>query len=208
MPLKSLTIAFDDAPIPADVSSLIREADRRIEAFQRDARIPGFIPCDFRLAYRFLKQLADSDMTPGKLFCEWGSGFGVVTCLASLLDFDAVGIEIEPELVDEANQLAEQFDLPVEFFEGSFLPKGCTLGSTLGTGSSWLKTEECDPATEFGLEPRDFDVIFAYPWPDDEEGTARLFEKHAAVGALFASYHGGDDFRLLRKVSAGKRRAR
>lgn len=204
MPLKDLQLGLDAAPLPADVASFVREAERRIEEFQRYARVPGFIPCDFELAYRFLRSLAAADLTRGRLFCEWGSGFGVVACLASLLDFDAIGIEIEEELVDEANRLADAFGLPVEFLCGSYLPKGCELAAQLGNGSSWLKTDECDAGAEFGLEPCDFDVIFAYPWPDDEEATAKLFERHARRGAVFASYHGGDDFRLKRKVGRGR----
>ncbi len=200
MPLKDLDVTFDPAPIPADIASFLREADRRIEEFQRYCRVPGFIPCDFGLAYRFLRALAAAELTRGKLFCEWGSGFGVVACLASQLDFDAVGIEIEAELVLEAERLADAFGLPVEFMQGSYLPKDCELSAQLGQGSSWLKTDECDAGAEFGLEPNDFDVIFAYPWPEDEDATAKLFERHAARGAVFASYHGGDDFRLKRKV--------
>jgi hypothetical protein len=208
MPLKDLSVALDQASIPADVASFIREAERRIEEFQRSCRVPGFIPCDFTLAYRFLRAVSAAELTRGRLFCEWGSGFGVVACLASLLDFDAIGIEIEAELVDEAARLADAFGLPVEFMEGSYLPKGCELGAQLGTGSSWLKTEECDAGAEFGLEPCDFDVIFAYPWPEDEDATAKLFERHARRGAVFASYHGGDDFRLKRKVDGRKKTSR
>ena len=51
-----------------------------------------------------------------------------------------------------------------------------------------------------GLEVRDFDLIFAYPWPNDEELTASLFERFAAPGALLLTYDETDAVRLRRKV--------
>ena len=63
--------------------------------------------------------LAANDILPGTLFCEWGSGFGVVTCLAAMLEFDASGIEIESDLVDAAEDLSADFGLAVEFMCGS-----------------------------------------------------------------------------------------
>src|SRR4029079_19467023 len=106
---------------------------------------------------------------------EWGSGFGVVACLAAMLDFDAVGIEIESDLVDEAQQLADDFDLPVEFFCGGFIPRGSAIHA--GSGYSWLSTDESTGDGVLGLDPDDFDVTFAYPWPDEEGATETLFER-------------------------------
>jgi hypothetical protein len=41
-----------------------------------------------------------------------------------MLGIDACGIEIEGELMDAAQQFADDFGLPVEFIRGSFIPKG------------------------------------------------------------------------------------
>src|SRR5579885_3294362 len=114
MALLDVKLTVADAELPADVRALLREADRRIERFQRDCHVPGFVPSDFAGAYRVLRALQEADAAPGGLFCEWGSGFGVVACLAALLGYDAHGIEIEGELVDAARELAADFDLPVE----------------------------------------------------------------------------------------------
>src|SRR5947209_3813753 len=105
MPLADLPLELEDAPLPGDVAAFVREAYRRIEAFQQDSRVPGFVPSDLEQAYRVLRAVA-VHVPPGALFCEWGSGFGVIACLAAMLDFDAVGIEIEESLVDEAERLA------------------------------------------------------------------------------------------------------
>jgi hypothetical protein len=192
--------------IPADVRSFLREADRRIEDFQRYSRVPGFVPSDFPRVYRVLRAVAEAKATPGNLFCEWGSGFGVTACLAAMLDFDAVGIEIDSDLVDAAQKLADDFGLPVEFIRGSFIPKGGEVCADLTNDFAWLTMEETHTNEEFGLDPHDFDVIFAYPWPDEEGVTERLFDRYARAGALLITYHGGDDLRLRRKKAKKKRR--
>src|SRR5207248_7770524 len=124
MPLVDLPLPVAGTTIPRDVRVFLREAGRRIRRFQRDHTVASFVPSDFRCVYLTLRALAETGLCPGNLFCEWGSGFGVVACLAALLDFDVCGIEIEDELVDAAEQLAADFDLPVEFVRGSFLPAG------------------------------------------------------------------------------------
>ncbi len=197
MPLVDLPLPADNAAIPGDVRAFLREADRRIEQFGRACRVPGFVPSDFAGAYRLLRSLAEGVVPCGNLFCEWGSGFGVVTCLATMLDFDACGIEIEGELVDAARRLADDFDLPATFVRGSFIPAGSDLGPE--TACAWLSVEGESAEPELGLGPADFDVIFAYPWPDEEGVVADLFEQHAAAGALLVSYHSCGDLRLRRK---------
>jgi hypothetical protein len=199
MALKELKLAPCDMPMPGDVRRFVREAQRRIDRFQRSARIPGFVPSDFVAAYRVLRALAAADRTSGKLFCEWGSGFGVVTCLAAMLDFDAIGIEIEGELVDEARRLADDFGLPVEFIHDSFIPPHGDVWRHADGRFAWL-TLDCARSQEGGLSAEAFDIIFAYPWPDEERWTTQLFDRFGGVGALFVTYHGGEAFRLHRKT--------
>ncbi len=199
MPLVDLTLSINAAPLPRDVRAFLREADRRIERFQIERTIPGFVPSDFARAYGALRALAAGDVARGNLFCEWGSGFGVVACLAAMLDFDAYGIEIEDELVDAAQRLAEDFGLPVEFVCGSFIPRGGAACLDAGDEFAWLTTDEGNPLEELGLDPEDFDVVFAYPWPDEEDVVAALFERHAGAGALLVTYHEGENLYLRRK---------
>jgi hypothetical protein len=181
------------------VRAFLREADRRIRRFQNGCGVPAFVPSDFRAAYAVLRDLAAAEIAPGNLFCEWGSGFGVVACLAAMLGFESAGIEIEGELVDAARQLADDFDLPVDFNQGSFIPRAGAAALLGDAEFAWLTTEAgCHGPAALG--PDDFDVIFAYPWPDEEILIEALFERHAAVGGVLVTYHGGEDLRLRRKA--------
>jgi hypothetical protein len=201
MPLKDLNLPIDFDPPPRHVRAFLHEAGRRISRFQDKHSIPAFVTSDFEAAYPVLRALAAQTSTlDGQLFCEWGSGFGVVTCLAAMLGFDACGIEIEGELVDAAQELADDFELPVEFLCGSFIPAGSKAAlSADGTSFAWLTTEWAKARDEAELGPADFAVIYAYPWPDEERLIASLFERHAGAGAVLATYHGGEEFRVRRR---------
>jgi predicted O-methyltransferase YrrM len=201
MALADVKLPLDFDPLPADVGAFLEVAERRIEAFQLQAKVPGFVASDYRSVYRVLRALACANL-PGRLFCEWGSGFGVVACLAAKLGFQAVGIEIEPELVEAARKLARDFAIPAEFIVGSFIPLGANIQVDRSSGYLWLRTEEtANAAFDIG----DFDVIFVYPWPNEGGATEKVFEQYARAGALLVTYHGGNDVRLRRKVGKGRR---
>src|SRR5205823_4193226 len=118
--------------------------------------------------------------------------------------------EIEEELVDAARLLAEDFGLAVEFVCGSFIPRGSAACFQRGDEFAWLTTCGGRTEEELGLGLADFDVIYAYPWPDEERLTAALFAQHAGVGAVLLTYHGENEVRLRRKTgrpAAGRARA-
>jgi hypothetical protein len=208
MPLRDLDVTISPAALPAEAQRFILEAEERIDRFLVECRAPAFVPCDYAAAFHVLRALSDGTLTRGRRFCEWGSGFGVVVGLAAMLDFDACGIEIEGALVEEARKLAEDFDLPSEFVCGSFVPRGAEdRVHTAGT-YSWLTTESDYAYDDLDLEVSDLDVVFAYPWPDEEGVVCALFEHYAGPGAVLATYHGSAEFRLKRKVATRNRRRR
>jgi hypothetical protein len=207
MPLVDVELTIDKAPIPGDVLRFLQDAEQRIELFQRQSPVPGFVPSDFEGAFRVLRSLAATVLVPGTLFCEWGSGFGVVACLAAWLDFDAYGIEIEEELVSAARRLAADYELPVEFIRGSFIPTAALARLPSESSFAWLSTRESSAEDELGLSTSDFSVIFAYPWPDEEEMTEALFAKYAKLGAVLVTHHTCEGFRVRRKTW-GKKRGR
>jgi hypothetical protein len=206
MPLVDVPLSVTPVAIPREVRRFLHEADRRIDDFQALGRVTGFVPGNYEGAYQFLRALGESPLARGREFCEWGSGFGVVAALAAILEFDAYGIEIVGDLVIAARRLADDFELPVEFVHGSFVPPGSEARIHASGSYSWLETEGDSAYEELGLDPDDFDVVFAYPWPDEEAVTADLFDRYAGDGALLVTFHGENDFRIRRKVAGRRRR--
>lgn len=214
MPLVEIPLPPHASVVPEDVSTLLREAQLRIDAYlrTRSGSSHSFVPSEFATVYHALRAIVEGNLAPGNLFCEWGSGFGVVASLAAMLEFDAYGIEIEPDLVDASRRLADHFDLPVTFVHGSLIPRGAeehAEAACVENSSAffWLVTDADDAYNELGFESNDVDVLFAYPWPGEECLFETLFEKHGAEGALLLTYSEYDSVRLLRNVSSRVRPA-
>ncbi|MDP6114196.1 MAG: hypothetical protein QGF00_19400 [Planctomycetota bacterium] len=201
MALQDLKITIKDTEIPHHIAEFLEEADRRIENFKDPAKAMEFIPSDYDRVYCALRVLVDEDMTSGSNFCEWGSGFGVVAGLAALMEFDSYGIELNSELVIESQELLAEFGLDVEVACGSFIPQDSQSVADSMNDFAWLEVNAGSAHEELEIDPDEFDVIFAYPWPGEDRLLIKIFDKIASVGALFLTYHGIDDIRLRRKVS-------
>jgi len=212
MPLVAVELENNDSALPDDVADFLREADSRISQFVRNSpvRVTGFVPCDYVTVYHALRAIAEANLTAGTSLCEWGSGFGVVASLAAMLEFDACGIEIERDLVDGAQLLADDFGVPVQFVHGSFVPPGAEAAAEQALADNndeyfWLVTEADDTYEELGLDLDDFDMVFAYPWPGEESLIADLFEEYAADNALLLVYDQTESVYVRRKVSQRSR---
>ncbi len=210
MPLVDIEISINGSVVPDDVVAFLGEADLRVSEFVRNSpiHITGFVPSDFVTVYHALRAITEANLAPGNSLCEWGSGFGVVASLAAMLEFNVCGIEIERDLSDASRKLADDFGLPVEFVHGSFVPPGAEADVEEASAENsaeyfWLVTDVDDAYDKLGLDPDDFDVVFAYPWPGEECLIESLFEKYAAEEALLLTYNQYNTVRLQRKV--GKR---
>ena len=204
MPLVEVELGEVSDGMPDSVRRLVAEGERRLEAFiedRLDDPIVGFVPSDFHAVYGVLAAIAERHLATGGLFCEWGSGFGIVAMMAAQLEFDACGIEIECDLVDAAQDLADEHDLPVEFVCGSFIPPGGDDVADHVGEFAWLRTDAPSAYDELGLDARDFDVIFAYPWPGEEQAVYDLFERYASAGALLVTFQGVEAVRVMRLTS-------
>ena len=150
-----------------------------------------FLPADYGLVLESLVELrsrADS-------FLELGSGVGTVTILADLVGFQATGIEIEPELVRLSYALAEQFDSRAEFVEGSFVPVEFRDEIALQDPDFPAVTDGIDAFEELGMEISDFDLVYAYPWPGEEEWMMELVRRFSGPQTLFLAYRGEEGIR-------------
>ncbi len=204
MALVEIVVEPSTGPLPVKVARFIAEANARIDRFHatRSKRpLHGFVPSDFEQAWRTLDAIVRAKLPSGKNFCEWGCGFAAVAGLARLCGFEAAGIEIERDLIAEARQLTADFALDVALAHGSFVPPDAGELAACNEEFSWIIEGGPDGHAVLRRDPDDFDVVFAYPWPGEEEVIDRLFEKFAASDALLVTFHGKDGLRVLRKVT-------
>ena len=169
---------------------------------QSRAAIPAFVPSDFELVVSWLWwRSSRTSWRPAG-----GSSNGAAASASSpawpcCVGFDAVGIEIEPQLVrHRRGTWPKSTASTTQFACGSFVPHGAEPRVDLAGDVAWLTTDGPDGYEELELEPDDFDVVFAYPWPGEEQVIFDLFADCAAVGALLLTYHGQEGVRLQRKV--------
>lgn len=188
---------------PSRVTHLLREADSRIREHleQQRGHGRGFVASDFALVNAALERIVEEGLARGPLFCEWGSGFGVVAMLASILGFEAYGIEVQSELVLAAEELADCLGCDVRFAHGSFVAS-CDEDLIESAERSWWHTTESSAYEDFDLEPEDFDLFFGYPWPGEEDLFDALFVRYASVGALLLTYHDATGVLVQRKTSS------
>jgi len=188
--------------LPARIRALIRESDRRTQAFLARRTVPGFVTSDPERVGRALQAITETNLAPGDACCEWGSGFGLVALMAACLGFRACGIEINGDLVDHATELAADFGLDVEFACGTYIPPGGEDLTDACEEFDWLSAGGACGYDALGVDPADFDLIFAYPWPGEEQVIDDLFERFGATSALLLTFHGfREDLRLRRKVA-------
>lgn len=152
------------------------------------------IPCDHAGAYQELRRLTPHATS----FLELGSATGVVTILADLLGFEACGIELEPWLVERSSELARRFQSGASFAQGSFVPAAYRDEVEELSVDFLTPTEGACGYDELELELDDFDLIYAYPWPGEEDWMQELVRRHARPGALLLTYDVREGFRLAR----------
>ena len=202
MPLVRLNLPDALPAAPPEVARFIVHAQSQIDSFVESHMaepIHSFVPSDYPLVYGALRHVADKHLAAGPLFCEWGSGAGVVTCLAAMVGFGACGIEFESDLVELSIRLARHYHMKVDFYRGNLVPQGGQKIAEKVDEFEWLAVGGPDPYNQMGLETDDFDVVFAYPWPGEERVIERLFERFASDGALLITYNGIEGVRLFRR---------
>lgn len=203
MTLRALSLPPESAPLPARVAAVLADGRQRLAAHFAHPDLPpghGAIPSDHELVVRCLGTLRRQE--PGLVrFLEWGSGLGIVAVAAALLGFDAHGIEWDEAMVQEAERLAARHGVRVPFVAGSFVPPGSDRlldRAELGTRTV-LQSDDAYDRLERDLD--EFDVVFAYPWPEEEALYRGLFARHAADGAVLVLYGQLDGVRAFRKVA-------
>ncbi len=154
----------------------IQERARRLQVqakeIARSVSCFDFVPSDYEAVWSVLSRVRSrfpTDHAP--VFCEWGSGLGVVTGMAEILGFRAFGIEIDATLADQSRELM----------------RSCGLTSNIITGS-------------YMTLPHSADVIFVYCWPGRMLETEQHFIDTAPEHALLLICHGASDVRCKTKA--------
>ena len=175
----------------ADLEAAADAIWQRHRARQGD-RFHGFVPADLAGAVDALARLRDRATS----FVELGSGSGAITVAADLLGYEASGIEIEPWLVEASEELAETFESDARFVTGSFLPTGFRVEGLIDADYAVTSDAAASGWDELGEDVGDFDLVYAFPWPGEEEMFFRLVEEHGRPGQLFLTYHADEGFVL------------
>ncbi len=198
MSLEQLNVISKPREIPDKVTSMLAEAEQRCDAFFEaglDRRYPRYLPSNPEKVFAAIATLKESGILRGDVFCEWGSGFGIATCMASLIGFEAYGIEIEDGLVKLSTELARDLSIPAEYLCTSYLPEGYEECEGIG-GKDLLPPQattsggaiiDTTPLYD-GLDPGEVDLFFVYPWPGQEEFMMDLFDEVASEDAILLIY--------------------
>ncbi len=195
--------SVDRIDVPPQIQAWIREAQQEIEAFQdRWDRplIEQFVAADYQLVYQSLCWARENVPLIGNRFLEWGCGFAAISAFASTLDFDVIGIEAEPDLLRQAGTILARWDVNIDLVLGNFLPPGSESLSEDPTLPSLGHHVECGYQS-IGLDLDDFAIIYAYPWPGEDDFHEAVFNRYAANGSVMMQFCGPNDVRLWRKQS-------
>lgn len=153
-----------------------------------------FVPADYAGAADVLRRL----LPHASNFLELGSGVGVITVAADLLGFEAFGIELDPWLVEQAIQLADRHASGATFVAGSFVPEEFR-DAVAGHHTDQITTHEGEPAyLELGMELSDFDLVYMFPWPGEEDLHLEMLQRHGRPDTLVLLYGGTEGFQLFR----------
>ncbi|MEZ5965083.1 MAG: hypothetical protein R3F56_14710 [Planctomycetota bacterium] len=178
------------------LADLLATAQARWQEFE--TRRPGYhtyVHADWALAVPALRRLQNTCST----FLECGSGLGVITILADLLGYDAFGIELDPWLFECSQDLAERFGARATWAEGSFVPAGARDDVSYES-ADFLTVRDGEPAyDDLGMTLADFDLVYAFPWPGEEERFLAMASAHANRDTLVLLYGAADGYQLFRR---------
>lgn len=162
------TVQEPTPAIPDSVRRLIHAA--AVE--RKGVNCFDFVPSDYEAVWKVLCEIRGRfEESAEPSFCEWGSGLGVVTGMAEILGFRALGIEIDATLAEQSRELLTSQGLKATIVTGSYL--------------EMLHTA---------------DVIFVYCWPSRMVETEQHFIDAAPENTLLLICHGASDVRCRTKA--------
>jgi hypothetical protein len=212
MALEEIELDLSNDELPAEVRAIIDESDRRIDALFASGgnlRVPKYMPSDPELFFRVLEAITERNLPLGRVFCEWGCGFGICACIAAKLGYETYGIELDPKMAKEARSLTDDLGIPIEILETSYVPDGYDSYSGMG-GEVLIKEERMRSrddrfVSELIYDGMDraideIDVFFVYPWPMEQAFMRELFDEIAGEGAILIAFQMSREILACRKI--------
>ena len=197
MALSEIDLEPGSGSPPGEFAEFLAEAEKRIDHLfetEQNKKIPRYIPSNPVALYHVLDYVTREDLPLGRVFCEWGSGFGVGACMAAMLGYEAFGIEIERTLTEASEELASDCGIDnVSILNTSYLPDGFESYAAVGGEELVLPGSFSDHGEGFDAVPvydgmpystDEIDLFFVYPWPGEQEFMQQLFEAVAGEGAI------------------------
>ena len=189
-----------ETPVSDDsLANLVEEVSQRL-LMLTDGEHRAYVGSELPAVDRALSRIQNEGLARGPVFCEWGSGLGGVCGVAAINGFRPYGIEIQRELVASARSLASDLNYAMVFAEGTFLLPG-DEDLAAGAHSHTRLDFNARAWDEMELTPEDCDVVFAYPWPNEEAFVDNIFRRHASADALLLTFHDLGRMLVQRKVS-------
>lgn len=179
MPVIRVPLEITPARMPHHIEVLLEASAGPLGDWQAEHDQNAFVPADYVLLFDAFTALRPRMTSRPPRFVEWGSGFGIATLLAASLGWKARGIECQSVLVRESRQLNQAFGLDAVFHEGSFFP----------TDSNAVK--------KLSAYCREAEMIYVYPWPDQEVEIFDLFHRVTRPGTWLVTYYGVEDVRVF-----------
>ncbi len=212
MPIETIQLDLKSVDVPDDISRLIQEADQGMDDYYdagENKGNPNIVPCDPTLFYQALAYITEKDIPIGRVFCEWGSGFGYCGCLAAKLGYESYGIEWDEKLVEYSEEFAAKRGIEVTYLQTSYFPPGYSCYEGAGA-RELVRPDDSDYRSSSNLffphypgmeqDTGEIDVFFVYPWPSEYEMFQELFEEVASDGAIFLVYYGDGEMCAYRKT--------
>jgi hypothetical protein len=167
-----------------ELGSLWEEADDLWHRSQVADGFHAYVSADYDAVFRSLVPLRGRVDT----FLEWGSGLGVVTIMASRLGFEAYGIENEPELVEYSNAFGKRYGPDAQFVCGNFFPREFEWNAAEGEIEVRTTLQGVSAYERMGRKLTDFDLVYAYPWPEEHQLYQNVMRKHGRLDSLLLTY--------------------
>lgn len=174
----------DKPQLPPAVLELCDEATQIWLENENDFHFRDFIAADYERVFFALRMLKEE----AERFLEFGSGLGVIATMASLMGYEAYGIEIDPKLVRKSQELCEKHGGRAEFAFGSFIPDDYQWSADYEDEFFRTILDDRDAYADLDLELRDFDLVYGYPWPGERAFFLDIVNRFGRPGAMFMTY--------------------